>query len=742
MKKNRYYYGLVLLFLIVLVGCFIFRENLSVSLKDNVRSITDVLNITKADLQKPKYAHRSMELHEGLEVSLWAAEPDLFNPTNINVDHLGRTWLIEALNYRNDFNPNNPYRNEGDRILILEDTNDDGSSDSRKVFYQGEDINAALGIWVMDNKVIVSASPNILLLTDEDRDGKADKKEKLFTNLGGENHDHGAHAFIFGPDGRLYFVLGNECKSIFDSNGVLIQEKNGRDLSKDKAHLNQGMALRCELDGTGVELVAHNLRNSFELTTDSYGTIWLSDNDDDGNKATRLNYIMEYGNFGYSDEVTGAGWRSRRVSMHDEIPKRHWHQNDPGSIPSLLYTGSGSPAGIAFYEGDQLPEIFQNQMIHCEPGHGVVRAYPLQKDGAGYKAETIDIMKSKDQWFRPSDVCVAPDGSLMVADWYDSGVGGHRMGDTERGRLFRITAKGKDYETPTYDLTSPEGAAKALVNPNMSLRYMAWTKLEAWDNEAEEALLQLWNDEKQTTRARALWLLGRLSINGKKHLTSALTDNNPDIRITALRAVRQLYPDMVLNVCEKLAMDAAPEVRREVGIALRYNNDPIAAAKIWTKLANQYNGEDRWYLEALGLAADLNADVFFEHWEAQVGTQLEQPAAIDIIWRMRTEKALPYLVEKIKDEKVSNESLKKYFRAFHFIRAESKNTFLAELLDLNHPLSKEIATYTLEQMDSEFVKQNPAVKAKINIILPKIKGTHEWLIAIRSLQLESEVEDL
>jgi hypothetical protein len=117
-------------------------------------------------------------------------------------------------------------------------------------------------------------------------------------------------------------------------------------------------------------VLGHNFRNNYEAAIDSYGTIWQSDNDDDGNMGTRINYVMEFGNYGYTNEMTGAGWQARRTGMELEIPKRHWHQNDPGSIPNLLFTGAGSPAGMIVYEGSLLPEVPQpDDPLRCRSEH-------------------------------------------------------------------------------------------------------------------------------------------------------------------------------------------------------------------------------------------------------------------------------------------------------------------------------------------------------------------------------------
>src|SRR3546814_405541 len=155
---------------------------------------------------------------------------------------------------------------------------------------------------------------------------------------------------------------------------------------------------------------------------------------------------MEYGNYGYTDELSGAWWGQWRINREDSVPFRHWHQDDPGVVPNLLLNGAGSPSGACVYEGTLLPARYRGQFIHAEAGKNAVLAYPVIPEGAGFRAERLILLNTEnDQWFRPVDVCVAPDGSLMVADWYDPGVGGHRAGDVRRGRVYRIAPKGHTY---------------------------------------------------------------------------------------------------------------------------------------------------------------------------------------------------------------------------------------------------------------------------------------------------------
>src|SRR5690606_32463652 len=113
---------------------------------------------------------------------------------------------------------------------------------------------------------------------------------------------------------------------------------------------------------------------------------------------------------------------------------------------------------------------------------------------------------------RPADVCVAPDGSILVADWYDPGVGGHRMQDAARGRIFRVVPKSASltatYLSPKVDVSSVEGAIAALRSPNMSARYLGWTALQAMGEQAVPALDKMFReDPNEIMRARAQWAL-------------------------------------------------------------------------------------------------------------------------------------------------------------------------------------------------------------------------------------------
>ncbi len=619
-----------------------------------------------------------LEVGTELAASLFAAEPQLLSPSNIDIDHRGRIWVCEIVNYRRHLGK----RPEGDRILILEDTDGDGQVDSEKVFYQGTDIDSPHGVCVLGNKVIVSAGDKVQVFTDTDGDDKPDSKEVLFSGISGTQHDHGIHTFTFGPDGKLYFNFGNAGNQIKDKDGNLIVDMAGNEVVANRKPYQEGMAFRCNLDGSEFETLGWNFRNNWMVTVDSYGSVWQSDNDDDGNKGVRINYVMEFGNYGYKDEKTGAGWNAARTGMSPNIPERHWHLNDPGVVPNLLQTGGGSPTGITVYEGDLLP-MFRGQLLHCDAGPNVCRAYLVENDGAGYRASIREILTgTQDKWFRPSDVKVAPDGSLVIADWYDPGVGGHGMGDLDRGRLFRIVPGDHQgtYQVPEFDFETVSGAIEALKNPNYAVRYLAWQSLHKMGSSVQSELQKLAASENPIFRARALWLLGKIDGNGEQAVKQALADKDANIRIVGIRLARQLKME-VEQYAQAVVNDPSPQVRRELAIALRHSKSPKAVG-LWVQLAQQYQGNDRWYLEALGIASEGRADACFAAWLDNVGDDWNSPAGRDIVWRIRAGDAADYLVKILQDPATPAEQHDHYLRAFDFHVGAKKDAALKSLLGL------------------------------------------------------------
>lgn len=638
---------------------------------------------------------QSMTVADGLEVTLFASEPMLRNPTNLDIDARGRVWITEGVNYR-VWQSWGKIRPDGDRIVILADTDGDGTADQETTFYQGHEINAALGLCVLGEQVIVSRSPDVFVFTDQNHDDKADgPPRKLFTGIGGVDHDHGVHAFVFGPDGRLYFNFGDQGKELRDPQGTQVMDLAGRVVINAGRPYRKGMVFRCDLDGGNVETLAWNFRNPYEVAVDSLGTLWQSDNDDDGNFGVRINYVMEFGNFGYVDEMTGAGWpeawkKAKAKGAADaEKVFYEWHQGDPGVVPNLLHTGAGSPTGLVVYEGQLLPELFHNQLIHCDAGPRAVRAYRIQPDGAGYTAQIKDILTSTDTWFRPSDVCVAPDGSLYVTDWNDAGVGGHNMADrnleTMTGRVYRIAPKGHRPTVPPLDVRSADGAIAALKSPNQATRYLAWRKLAQMEPGVPQRLVNVIRDEKDARlRARALWLLCTIKgLQGRNITGFALHDPDPDMRLLSLRIARRHRLDVIPFV-QELVTDPAPQVRRECAIALRHNPSP-EAPKLWAKLAAQHDGKDRWYLEALGIGADQQWDTFLAAWLEEVGDHWNTPAGRDIIWRSRSKQTPALLAKIVQTADLSANERDRFMRAFDFLTGPEKEAALVELLTSSVP---------------------------------------------------------
>jgi putative membrane-bound dehydrogenase-like protein len=601
----------------------------------------------------PEVTAAGLKPAAGLEATLFAAEPMVMNPTNLTVDERGRVWVLEGVNYRRAARKLPDLRPEGDRIIILEDTNLDGKADKVKVFDQNTSLRVPLGIAVFGDKVVVSQSPEIIVYT-KDAEDRIVKKDVLLTGWGGVDHDHGVHAVVFGPDGRYYFNQGNTGFDLTDRSGKhIVSEITG---AETRAGYYQGVIFRVNPDGTGLDAIAQNFRNPYELAIDSFGSMFQTDNDDDGNAWTRLDYIMEGGNYGY---------RGPRHRTFLEDGGTHWHLEVPGVVPQVERLGAGSPCGVFFYEGMLLPERFRSQFFHVEAGRRVVEMYPLTDDGAGFTGTKADLVNmGDDTWARPCDAAVAPDGSVYVADWYDPGVGGHQMGDPEgkRGRVYRVAPIGHQPRVPTLDLNSTAGLTAAFRSPNDTIKYMSYTAIKAQGQRALPLLQAAWSGTDPILKARALWLLGPLGAPGNAAIQQALRDPDPRFRILGLRVARENGAS-ILDVSKPLLGDPSPQVRREILVMLQDPSSMLPAygypqqvqpAPAWleavAELASQHDGKDRWYLEALGIAARGREEALYARLKSQ-RAKLSDAAFNQIVWRLRPKTALPTLLSVMNDAK-------------------------------------------------------------------------------------------
>src|SRR5688572_22841107 len=331
------------------------------------------------------------QVADGLEVTLWTSSPMLHNPTNIDIDRDGRIWVAEGVRYRS----HHARRPEGDRIVVLQDTDGDGKADSTHTFVQEPALIAPLGVSVIDNKVVVAQPPDLIVYTDVDRnltfDPAIDKREVLLTGFHGANHDHSLHSVTVGPDGKWVFNSGNTGGMFTDRSGKTFRvfgayrdgpvgpfkdphnKADNAGKPSDDGHVYVGgFTVRMNPDGTGAEIIGHNYRNSYEQSVTSLGDVFQNDNDDP--PACRVSWVMEYANFGFSSLDGQRSWQADR-RRGQTVQVAEWRQDDPGVAPAGDVYGGGSPTGNVFYENGALGAAWEGTFFAAEPGRNEIFTY-------------------------------------------------------------------------------------------------------------------------------------------------------------------------------------------------------------------------------------------------------------------------------------------------------------------------------------------------------------------------------
>jgi putative membrane-bound dehydrogenase-like protein len=638
------------------------------------------LGLGAADQAKPTQVPTDLfTIPEGLEITVWASSPLFTNPTNIDVDRDGDIWVCEGVNYRGKYGR----RKEGDRVVVLSDSDGDGKADKSHVFVQEDYLIAPMGVSVIDNKIVVANTPDMIVYTDVNRNkvfDQGDTREVLLTGFNGRNHDHSLHSTTVGPDGLWYWNAGNCGAQFTDKSGKTFrigspynpQKMPGGELlfkssdiagqKSDDGHVYLGgFTARMNPDGTNVQIIGHNYRNSYEQTVTSVGDVFQNDNDDP--PCCRVANILEYGNAGFASRDGKRSWQADRRPGQTN-PIAHWRSEDPGTMPPGDVYGGGSPTGIVYYENGALGDQWRGLLLSCEPGRNVVFGYLPKPDGAGFKLDRTDWVTTNPErkftgsdftggkWdgqlstqFRPSDVAVGADGAIYIADWFDGRVGGHQtLDDTTSGTIYRIAPKGFKPANPKFEEKTIDGLIAALKSPAVNVRAIGFAGLKAQGELALPAVTALMRDPDPYISARAVWLLAQMGQKGMEVVLQQAKHSDETKRLVAFRALRRtpkLDQDMLSAT---MCSDASPAIRREAALIIRNLPNRPDIIRQLVQVAEGFDGKDRAYLDALGIGATgKEADLYAalakdagapESWSDQmawIAWRLGAPASVEAL---------------------------------------------------------------------------------------------------------------
>lgn len=551
-------------------------------------------------------AMRRFRVPAGIHAKLWAAEPLLANPVAFCFDEKGRCFVAETFRLHHGVTDNRhhmnwleddiacrtvadrvamyrkfakekfaaDYETEHDRVKLVWDSTGRGVADQSTVFADGFKTAAeGLGSGVLAHKghVYYTCIPDLWMFKDPGNGQPAANRKSLGTGFGVHVAflGHDMHGLTIGPDGRLYFSIGDR--------GLNVKTKEGKHLFVPDC----GAVLRCELDGSHLEVVHTGLRNPQELTFDRFGNLFTVDNNSDSGDQARLVQIVEGGDSGWRMFYQYGSPLSDRGAWNAE---KLWHLPHEGQaayvIPPLAHISAG-PSGLTYHPGvSMLPDKYRDHFFLSDfrgsGGGSGVWAFQLKPKGASF-----DI-SHREQFIwsiLATDCDFGPDGAFYVSDWTDG------WNCTGKGRIYRFGSSAAETDAGVaqtrklisegFDNRQNDELLSLLAYPDQRVRLGAQFALAAKGPAMVPALAKAAKaSPDQMGRLHALWALGQLARthpgSTSNQLLELVQDPDAEIRAQAVRLVGDCKPApaMAGQVLAHATADPDPRVRHFAALAL------------------------------------------------------------------------------------------------------------------------------------------------------------------------------